>query len=405
MCHRKEDIVAQRKRRESGSGTITKRKDGRWEARYTSGTNPSTGKPIRHCIYGKTQKEVAAKLREVTRDIDTGSYIEPAQYTVAEWMQTYLAEYTMNLKPYALHSYEAVIRNHITPALGKIKLQALTTVQIQAFVNSLCRPSSKGGKALSPKTAKNVYGVLHRGLDLAVRIGVLRSNPANACILPKVPKPEIRTITDEQLDRFLSACKGDPFYRLYLVDLFTGMRQGEILGLSWPDIDWEHGSLYLHQQLQQYLTRGDCNCYMNTLKNGKSRTVTVAPTVLQILREQRLIQNEQRMAAGPLWYNEYDLVFTNEAGRPLNRRTVYKHLKKILSGIGLDDCYFHTLRHTFATLSLQNGDDVLTVKENLGHHSAAFTLNTYGHLTQAMRRDSAERMEKLIQTTVISKNA
>ena len=163
--------MAQRKKRESGSGTITKRKDGRWEARYTSGINPATGKPIRHCIYGKTQKAVAAKLREVTRDIDTGSYIEPAQYTVAEWMQTYLAEYTMNLKPYALHSYEAVIRNHITPALGKIKLQALNTVQIQAFVNSLCRPVCNGGKALSPKTAKNVYGVLHRGLDLAVRIG------------------------------------------------------------------------------------------------------------------------------------------------------------------------------------------------------------------------------------------
>ena len=154
MCHGKEDIVARRKRRESGSGTITKRKDGRWEARYTSGIDPATGKLIRHSIYGKTQKEVASKLREVTRDIDEGSFIEPAQYTVAEWMKTYLDEYTMNLKPYALHSYEAVIRNHITPALGKIKLQALTTVQIQAFVNSLCRPINKGGKALSPKTAK-----------------------------------------------------------------------------------------------------------------------------------------------------------------------------------------------------------------------------------------------------------
>ena len=230
--------MAQRKKRESGSGTITKRKDGRWEARYTSGINPATGKPIRHCIYGKTQKAVAAKLREVTRDIDTGSYIEPAQYTVAEWMQTYLAEYTMNLKPYALHSYEAVIRNHITPALGKIKLQALNTVQIQAFVNSLCRPVCNGGKALSPKTAKNVYGVLHRGLDLAVRIGLLRCNPASSCILPKVPKPEIKTITDEQLDRFLAACRPDPFYRLYLVDLFTGMRQGEtVVLLSKGEID------------------------------------------------------------------------------------------------------------------------------------------------------------------------
>ena len=129
--------MARRKRRESGSGTITKRKDGRWEARYTSGIDPATGKLIRHSIYGKTQKEVASKLREATRDIDEGSFIEPAQYTVAEWMKTYLDEYTMNLKPYALHSYEAVIRNQITPALGKIKLQALTTVQIEAFVNSL----------------------------------------------------------------------------------------------------------------------------------------------------------------------------------------------------------------------------------------------------------------------------
>lgn len=125
---------------------------------------------------------------------------------------------------------------------------------------------------------------------------------------------------------------------------------------------------------------------------------------MQILREQRRAQLEQRMAAGPAWENEFNLVFTNGFGRPISRRTVYKHIKKSLAGIGPQNCYFHTLWHTFATLSLQNGDDVLTVKENLGHHSAAFTLNTYGHLTQTMRKESASRMEHLIQTTVIAEN-
>lgn len=396
--------MAQRKRA-AGSGTVTKRKDGRWEARYTSGINPVTGKPIRHCIYGKTQREVAAKLRSVTAEIDVGEYIEPAQYTVAEWMQTYLSEYTANLKPYALQSYVATNRNHISPAIGQIKLQALTTVQIQSFVNTLCRAHEKGGKGLSPKTAKNIYGILHRALDLAVRVGLLRNNPANACILPKAPPKELQTITDDKLDAFLCACQDDAFRAVYIVDLFSGMRLGEILGLSWPDVDWEHGMLYLHQQLQQCQTKGDYSYYLASLKNGKTRTVTVAPSVMQILRQQRRTQLEQRMAAGPAWENQFDLVFTNDFGHPVSRRTVYKHIKNILAGIGLPNCYFHTLRHTFATLSLQNGDDVLTVKENLGHHSAAFTLNTYGHLTQTMRRESASRMERLIQTTVIAENA
>lgn len=396
--------MAQKKKREAGSGTITKRKDGRWEGRHTSGVNPATGELIRHSVYGKTQKEVSVRLRAVTSEIDTGDYIETVQFTVSDWMKTYLSEYTSNLKPYALQSYEAINRNHITPALGKIKLQSLNTIQIQTFVNLLSRPVENDGKGLSAKTVRNIFGVLRRALQLAIRIGLLRHNPADACILPKPVGKKIETITDDKLDAFLRACQQDEYKAVYLVDLFTGMRLGEILGLSWPDVDWANGTLYLHQQLQQRQTRGDYRYCLASLKNGKTRTVTVAPTVMQILREQRRAQLEQRMAAGPAWENEFNLVFTNGLGRPISRRTVYKHIKKILAGIGLPNCYFHTLRHTFATLSLQNGDDVLTVKENLGHHSAAFTLNTYGHLTKTMRKESASRMERLIQTTVIAEN-
>ncbi|MDO4269364.1 MAG: N-terminal phage integrase SAM-like domain-containing protein [Eubacteriales bacterium] len=181
----KATLLAQKKKREAGSGTITKRKDGRWEGRYTSGVDPASGKLIHHSVYGKTQKEVSAKLRAVTSEIDSGDFIEPARFTVAEWMGTYLSEYTPNLKPYALQSYEAANRNHIVPALGKIKLQSLNTIQIQTFINLLSRPVENDGKGLSAKTVRNIFGVLRRALQLAVRIGLLRHNPADACILPK----------------------------------------------------------------------------------------------------------------------------------------------------------------------------------------------------------------------------
>ena len=271
---------------------------------------------------------------------------------------------------------------------------------VQAFLNNLVRSKAEDGKGLSPKTAINNHGVFHRALKQAVNIGLIRSNPTDACIRPRGERKPIRPLEDEEVGAFLRAIEGHRFASLYLVDLFTGMRQGEILGLTWDCVDFRRGTIFLYRQLQQRQTKGDFGYYFTSLKNGKSRTITPAPTVMRVLQAQRKAQNEMRLRAGAAWHNDEELVFTDELGRPLSRRTVYKNFKQIANQLDLPNLRFHDLRHTFATISFQSGDDPKTVQENLGHHSAAFTLDVYGHVTDRMKRESAERMERFIHSTI-----
>ena len=188
---------------------------------------------------------------------------------------------------------------------------------------------AEGGKGLSPKTAINFHGVFHRALKKAVNIGLIRSNPTDACIRPCGERKPIRPLEDEEVGAFLRAIEGHRFASLYLVDLFTGMRQGEILGLTWDCVDFRRGTIFLYRQLQQRQAKGDFGYYFTSLKNGKSRTITPAPTVMRVLQAQRKAQNEMRLRAGAAWHNDEELVFTDELGRPLSRRTVYKNFKQI----------------------------------------------------------------------------
>lgn len=175
------------------------------------------------------------------------------------------------------------------------------------------------------------------------------------------------------------------------------MRFGEILGLKWENIDFRTGIITVTQQLQHEKKSGGRN-YLTTLKNNKTRQIQVAETVLQALREEQKQQLLYRMAAGRDWAEPIPgLVFTGDRGAPISQSAVRRHFKSIAVRIGLPDLRFHDLRHSFAVASLQNGDDVKTVQENLGHHSASFTLDVYGHVTDKMRQDSAERMENYIK--------
>ena len=200
-----------------------------------------------------------------------------------------------------------------------------------------------------------------------------------------------KPLNEDQIAAFLKAIKGHRYERVYLIALFTGMRQGEILGLTWDCIDFEKGTILIYRQLQKV----DGRYFFASLKNNKSRCITPAPYVMKVLKEQRRIQSEWHMKAGPVWKNT-DLVFTNEIGEHLTHFTVYKHFKHIIKNIGIPEARFHDLRHTYAVVSLQSGDDAKTVQENLGHHSAAFTLDVYGHASERMKKDSAARMERFI---------
>ena len=371
-----------------GNGTIRQRKDGRWEARITVGRNPSTGKQIQKSIYGKTQAEVSRKLRELCKEVDDGIYKEPVKYTVKDWAEIWLNEYTGNLKPLTVKQYTTYINNRIVKNMGSVKLTRLDTPIIQRFYNQLTK------EGLSPVTIKNIHSILHSMLETAVEVGYMRTNPSNICKLPKSEKKQIKPLENADISKLLEALKGDKYESLYTVDLFTGLRQSELLGLTWDCIDFKKGTMYIYRQLQ--FNKG--SYYFISLKNGKTRTIALAPYVLSILRNQKAWQAECQLKSYGMWNNKDDLVFTNELGGHLTQNYTYRHFKKIVGSIGIPDARLHDLRHTFAVSSLQSGNDIKTVQETLGHHTAAFTLDVYGHVTEEMRKASADRLETFINS-------
>lgn len=377
-----------------GAGTIRQRKDGRWEARYTVGRDPGTGKQIQRSVYGATQQEVRKKLAQLTTAIDSGTYKEPCKMTVGQWLDIWMANYMGGVKPSTAFLYGEQIRLYIKPALGAVKLEALNTHTIQGFYNGLSI-EREGGKALSPKSVKNIHGILHKALQQAVAVGYIRFNPADACTLPRVEKKEISPLDEEQIATFLKAIEGHRHELLYKVALFTGMREGEVLGLMWDCVDFEKGTITIKRQLRREQKKGGAY-YITTPKNGKPRTITPAPRVMKLLRSQKARQAEQQLKMGQLWENS-GMVFTNETGGYLSYRTVYDCFKRIVAQMGTPSTRFHDLRHTFAVASLRAGDDIKTVQGNLGHHTAAFTLDVYGHVTEQMKKDSAQRMEGFIK--------
>ena len=377
-----------------GGGTIRQRKDGRWEARYTVGRDPGTGKQIQRSVYGATQQEVRKKLAQLTTALDNGTYKEPCKMTVAQWLDIWTADYMGGVKPSTAFLYGEQIRLYIKPALGAVKLEALNTHTIQGFYNGLSI-EREGGKALSPKSVKNIHGILHKALQQAVAVGYIRFNPADACTLPRVEKKEISPLDEEQIATFLKAIEGHRHELLYKVALFTGMREGEVLGLMWDCVDFEKGTITIKRQLRREQKKGGAY-YITTPKNGKPRTITPAPWVMKMLRSQKARQAEQQLKMGPLWESS-GMVFTNETGGYLSYRTVYDCFKRIVAQMGTPSTRFHDLRHTFAVASLRAGDDIKTVQGNLGHHTAAFTLDVYGHVTEQMKKDSAQRMEGFIK--------
>lgn len=377
-----------------GSGTIRQRKDGRWEARYTVGRDPGTGKQVQRSVYGATQQEVRKKLAQLTASLDAGTYKEPCKMTVGQWLDIWVADYLGGVKPSTAFLYGEQIRIHIKPALGSVKLEALSTHAIQHFYNSLS-DEREGKCSLSPKSIKNIHGILHKALQQAVAVGYLRFNPSDSCTLPRIERKEISPLDEEQIGAFLKAIEGHRHELLYKVALFTGMREGEVLGLMWDCVDFEKGTITIKRQLRREQKKGG-QYYITSPKNGKPRTITPAPWVMKLLRAQKARQSEQRLRTGPLWENS-GMVFTNDTGGYLSYRTVYDCFKRIMKQMGSQTTRFHDLRHTFAVASLRAGDDIKTVQSNLGHHTAAFTLDVYGHVTEQMQKDSAQRMEGFIK--------
>lgn len=376
-------------RNAQGGGTIRQRPSGRWEARYTVGRNPGTGKQIQRSVYGSTQKEVRQKLAQITAAIDKGTYQAPNKITVAAWMEEWLSTFCEDkVKPLTLQSYRASIKNHIMPAVGAMELQAVKGTHIQCLYNSMTRAG------LSGKTVKNTSAIMHKAFSVALKQGIIAANPCDAAELPKVEHKNIRPLADDEIPLFLSAIDSSPMRNAYALCLFAGLREGECLGLSWKQVDFEKGRITVSQQLQKMRTDGKGKYQItSSTKSGKPRTIEPPPIAFEYLRAERVKQIENRLKAGPTWSNPDDLVFTDEAGGHYAIYTFYKRFKAIAASIGRPDARPHDLRHTAATVAIASGADIKSVQDLLGHATASFTLNVYAHTSEQMMKDTAARVQ------------
>ena len=377
------------KKRANGEGNIRKRKDGRWEGRYTAGHDPETGKAIYKNVLGRTQAEARAKLKAAIEEARSLDITRVGRYTVGVWMDEWFENYAkVKVRPSSHQTYRGYIDNHIKPNIGKLPLAKLTSLELQKLYKKLLEKgridrteSKRQPKGLSPKTVRNIHQIIASAMKLAKEQKIIATDPTEGCALPKLEHREMKTLPVEQLASFLREAKDSGVFEMYYVELATGLRRGELLGLKWEDIDLDRGSLRVKRQI----ARIDGEVVEAPLKTKNAyRTLPLAEDTIQVLQQQR------KKVGGSPW------VFSSPVGGPISPDSVLHMLHRVLRRAGLPRVRFHDLRHTFATLALQNGVDVKTVSSMLGHFSAGFTLDTYAHVTTAAQKEAARTMEKVL---------
>ena len=381
------------KRRPSGDGMVRRREDGRWEGRIVVG-HKENGDSIFRYVSAKSQKTLMKKLHqsiEEYRDVDLS---EDSRMSLGDWLDRWLEEYVSpTVRESTLRGYRQYIECYIKPRLGDRPVCKVTSADVQALYREVQKNGRKTehpeyGYALSGSTIRSLHGVFHQAMDAAVQERLTARNPTEGVTLPKKKSSAKQILNDEQLERFMEEIKKDSVWHdFFYTELTTGMRRGEICGLMWSDFDGKKGTLTVRRTLHQ---RKGGGVTTGETKTGKGRrTITLPPSTAQLLRERRKGSCSQWIFPNPLRPED-----------PVNPGRAYSRLKTLLKSAGLPGIRFHDLRHTYAVNSIRAGDDIKTIQTNLGHASAAFTLDIYGHVTEAMKQDSATRMEALIKSTI-----
>ena len=372
------------KRRANGEGNIRKRKDGRWEGRYTAGHDPATGKIIYKNVLGKTQDEVRKKLRQALGESEHLDFTTRGKYNVGEWMDIWFEHYALLKVRYSSHqTYQGYIKNHIKPYIGDIPVEKLTSLELQRLYKHLLEEgrvnrleSRNQPKGLTPKTVRNINQMIRSAMEMAKEQRIILYNPAEKCVLPKVEYREMQTLPEEGIACFMEAAKAYNMYEMYYIELVTGLRRGELCGLKWSDVDFKHKTLHVRRQL--YRKNGEIVAAPLKTKNSY-RNLSLSDEAIRVLKQQKLKTNDQ-------------YVFPSQFGGPISPDSMNNTLHHVLDKAGLQRIRFHDLRHTFATIALQNGVDIKTVSSMLGHFSAGFTLDTYAHVTTAAQTEAANTM-------------
>ncbi len=372
-------------KRGQNEGTITKRADGRWEAKINLGYK--NGKRHRRSFYGKTRREVAEKLASALREHQQGLPVAAERQTVAQFLDRWLADVVQPaVRPKTHHSYAQLVRLHVKPALGHHQLTKLEPKHVQAMLNA------KLASGLSPRTVQYIRAVLRRALGQAFKWGLVARNVAVLVDPPRSIHHETQFLPPFQARVLLEVVRGDRLEALYSVALALGLRQGEALGLRWRDVDLERGTLSVRTALQ----RVNSKLQLVEPKTERSRrTLPLPPTVLAALRQHRHRQLQERLVAGSRWNNSWDLVFTSTIGTPLDARNVVRHFKGALERADLPDMRWHDLRHSCGSILAAKKVPLRVIQEILGHSQISTTVR-YAHVVPEAQREAADLMEAVL---------
>ena len=350
------------KRRANGEGNIRKRKDGRWEGRYTVGHDPETGKAIIKNVLGKTQAEVKEKLKKAIEENVGIDYGKAKTYTVGSWLEVWMENYAkVKLRPSTFKTSQGFLKNHIKPQIGGIPLADCSSLDLQRFYKHLLDggrvdriEAKKKPKGLAPKTVRNIHQMIGSAYNLAMEQKLVTRNPTQGCALPKVEHKEMKTLTADQLSAFFQEARDSGVYELYYLDLATGLRRGELLGLKWTDVDgmlrkcWRRIGELLGLKwtdvdldrgilkIQRAISRQNGKVVEAPLKTKNAyRTLPLSADAIDVLMQQR------RKTGNSEW------VFPSPTGGPMSPDSVLHMLQRVLKRAGLPRIRFHDLRHPY----------------------------------------------------------
>ncbi|MBA4541952.1 site-specific integrase [Thermoactinomyces daqus] len=361
------------------------------------GRDPETGKRKQKWFSGfNTKKEAERAMATKIHELNQGVFIEPSKITLEDYLKRWLQDYALtNCAPRTYEGYESIIRNHLIPSLGKITLDRLKPMHIQKYYSDKLdhgRSDKKGG--LSARTVHHHHRLLHKALEQAVKWQVITVNPVRAVSPPKPKRKQIQVLTRDEVLLLLKAAENSKLYEPIFFAVNTGMRRGEIFALRWSDVDFENQLISIRRTLHR--TKDSGFVFRDSAKtDGSRRSIAVSDSVVKMLKKIKRKQLEQKMALGPA-YQDHDLIFCRPDGTPFDLDYLSKAFGQFIRKANLPPIRFHDLRHTHATLLLQQGEHPKVVSERLGHSTITITMDLYSHVMPNMQKEAAQKLDNLL---------
>lgn len=368
------------KKRGQNEGSIFRRKDGRWVGQVRI-ENKNTVK------YFQTQREAREWVKQMTEQIQAGLSLSGSQQITGEYLKQWLTIVQTTIRPKTFDQYRYVVHLHLIPTIGQIKLRELRPEHVQTLLNN------KLQSGCSNRTVILIHGVLHRALNMGLKLGLVVRNVSDAVTKPRLAHKEMMVLDDIQVRNLLLAAKDNGCDTFLQVAITTGMRLGEILGLRWSDLDWSTRKIQINRQVGRINRKG--LVFSEPKTAAGRRSIKLGAATIQKLQEHYQAQQVQKGWMGDKWQDN-NLVFPNSIGRPMEHSNVLKIFREILAKAGLPPIRFHDLRHTAATLMLKEGINPKIVQERLGHSDITLTLNTYSHVLPSMQDEVAEKLDELV---------